>query len=85
MTYKKKIFLVVFFIFSNILLAQNNRINTDEAIGWYGFFGTFKLSDKIGIHTEYQWRREDLITNWQQGLLRLGILITSTIQGYYLD
>ncbi len=55
------------------LLAQNNRINTSEAIGWYNYFGTLKLSDKFSLHTEYQWRRADVIANWQQGLLRLGV------------
>ena len=53
--------------------AQNNRLNTNNSIGWYNYFGTFKVSKKFGIHTEYQWRRNDLITTWQQSLLRVGI------------
>ena len=53
--------------------AQNNRITTKNNIGWYNYFGTFKLSKKWGIHTEYQWRRNNYITNWQQSLLRVGI------------
>jgi Protein of unknown function (DUF2490) len=53
--------------------SQNNRLNTDNAIGWYGYVGTFKLSSKIGLHTEYQWRRTNIITERQQGLFRLGI------------
>ncbi len=53
--------------------GQNNRINTNGNIGWYNFFGTVKLSEKFGLHTEYQWRRDDVITNWQQSLLRTGI------------
>ncbi|MCC6690934.1 MAG: DUF2490 domain-containing protein [Bacteroidia bacterium] len=53
--------------------SQNNRINTHETIGWYNYFGTFKLSNKVGIHSEYQWRRENIITNWQQSLLRVGL------------
>jgi hypothetical protein len=57
----------------HILLGQNTRVNTSNTIGWYNYFGTFKISKKIGIHTEYQWRRADFITNWQQGLLRTGI------------
>lgn len=54
-------------------IAQNNRINTYEIIGWYNYFGTFKMSNKFGIHTEYQWRRHNYITNWQQSLLRVGV------------
>lgn len=53
--------------------AQNNRINTSNTIGWYNYFGTVKLNNKVGIHTEYQWRRDNLITDRQQGLLRVGI------------
>ncbi|MFN4079537.1 MAG: DUF2490 domain-containing protein [Saprospiraceae bacterium] len=55
------------------ILAQNNRLNTSESIGWYNYFGAVKLSENFGIHTEYQFRREDYIANWQQSLLRVGI------------
>lgn len=55
------------------LNAQNNRINTKGTIGWYNYFGTFKLHDAVGLHTEYQWRRDNVITDWQQSLLRVGI------------
>jgi hypothetical protein len=53
--------------------AQNTRLKEYNQIGWYNYFGTFKLSDKWGLHTEYQWRRDDWITKWQQSLLRTGI------------
>jgi hypothetical protein len=53
--------------------AQNNRLNTKNDIGWYNYFGTFKVSEKFGIHTEYQWRRDNTITDWQQSLLRVGV------------
>lgn len=53
--------------------AQNNRIQTNNTIGWYGYFATIKLNSKFGLHTEYQWRRENLISSWQQSLLRLGV------------
>jgi hypothetical protein len=52
---------------------SQQRIHTHNNIGWYNYFGTFKLSEKWGIHTEYQWRRNEVITQWQQGLLRAGI------------
>lgn len=53
--------------------GQNSRINTNENIGWYNGFVTFKTSDKLGIHTEYQWRRVQFIEQWQQSLLRVGL------------
>ncbi|MBX9785438.1 MAG: DUF2490 domain-containing protein [Chitinophagaceae bacterium] len=53
--------------------AQNTRISDHNKIGWYTYTGTFKLNNKFGIHTEYQFRRDNFITDWQQSLLRLGI------------
>ena len=55
------------------VIGQKNRITTNNNIGWYNFFGTFKVSEKFGIHTEYQWRRNEMITEWQQSLLRVGV------------
>ena len=64
---------VVLLIFNQSTFGQNNRLNTNETIGWYNYFGTFKLTDKVGIHTEYQWRRDELITKPMQSLLRVGV------------
>lgn len=66
--------LFLFLIASNTRVSgQNNRLNHSNAIGWYNYFGTFKLAKKWGLHTEYQWRREQFITNWQQSLARVGV------------
>jgi hypothetical protein len=54
-------------------VGQNSRINNYNAIGWYNYFGTFKLDEKFSVHTEYQLRRNNVITDKQQGLLRLGL------------
>ncbi len=53
--------------------GQNTRLNDYNSIGWYNYFGTFKLNKNVGIHTEYQFRRDKLITLPQQSLLRLGV------------
>jgi hypothetical protein len=53
--------------------AQNTRISDSNRIGWYNYFGTFKLSNALSVHTEYQWRRENFIADGQQNLLRTGI------------
>lgn len=63
---------LTFCIYTNVT-GQNNRINTYENIGWYNLFSTFKLNNKFSIHFEYQWRRSNMITNWQQSLLRVGV------------
>jgi hypothetical protein len=64
--------LVILSIITSFVSAQT-RLNTHEKIGWYNFFGTFKLAEKWSLHTEYQWRRADYIDNWQQSLIRTGI------------
>ena len=64
--------LLICFSLCSQVNAQNTRIQNYNTIGWYNFFGNFKLNNKWGIHAEYQWRREDLITNWQQSLFRVG-------------
>ncbi len=53
--------------------AQNSRINDQNTIGWYNYFGTSRLNSKFSIHSEYQWRRNEFVSEWQQSLLRMGI------------
>jgi Protein of unknown function (DUF2490) len=68
--------ILLFFIvatFSKIGMAQNTRISDNNNIGWYSYVGTFKLDDKLSIHSEYQFRRDEIISNWQQSLIRVGI------------
>lgn len=55
------------------LKAQNTRLTDKNTIGWYAFTGTFHLNAHWSIHTEYQFRRNNLITDWQQSLVRTGI------------
>ncbi|WP_300979251.1 DUF2490 domain-containing protein [Flavobacterium sp.] len=71
---KRHFFYAVFLLFVfNTAYSQNTRISNHNSIGWYNFFGTFKMNKKWSIHTEYQWRRENTVTDWQQSLLRLGV------------
>lgn len=37
------------------------------------YFGNHRLTNKWSLHTEYQWRRNEWIQNWQQSLARIGI------------
>jgi hypothetical protein len=69
---KSKNYLLIV-LFSALTFAQNTRITDNNSITWFNYNGTFKLNTKIGLHTEYQWRRAEALKNWQQGLLRLGI------------
>ena len=69
-------FLLLFTAFlltaNSATFGQNNRLNTNNNIGWYSYVGTFKVAEKFGLHTEYVWRRDKTITDWQQSLLRVG-------------
>jgi hypothetical protein len=60
-------------IASFVSLAQNTRVTDKNAIGWFNNFTTLKFSNKWSGHLEYQWRRENVVTNWQQSLFRTGI------------
>ena len=53
--------------------SQSNRITTFERIGWYNCFGTLAISKQLGLHAEYQFRRDNYVLDWQQSLLRVGV------------
>jgi hypothetical protein len=69
---KHKIICFLIFV-SNLQYAQNTRVNNFNTIGWYNYFGTFKVAQKYSLHTEYQFRRNEMISEWQQSLLRVGV------------
>ncbi|MCL6460902.1 Protein of unknown function [Flavobacterium micromati] len=72
---KNKVTLLAMFalLTVNIAFSQNTRLEDANQIGWINYFGTFKLDSKFGIHTEYQLRRDNYVTDKQQGLLRVGL------------
>jgi hypothetical protein len=74
----KKLFPCLFSIFVllacySTISAQNTRLHTRETIGWFNIFPTFKLDDQWSVHSEYQFRRAGLVSEFQQSLLRVGI------------
>lgn len=60
-------------ILPGLSFAQEQRLADNNTIGWLVYTGTFKIKQKLSIHTEYQWRRVNGLKDWQQGLLRTGI------------
>ncbi len=52
--------------------AQQSRITSSNTIGWFTTSAGIKLTEKWGAHLEYQFRRDDLILDWQQSLARVG-------------
>lgn len=72
MVSKVKFFVLGLFLVGS-LYGQNSRINEFNTIGWYAFNGQFTLKNKLSFVGEYQWRRNNIITDWQQSLLRVGL------------
>jgi hypothetical protein len=68
----KNILLIVLILLSLQTFSQN-RISDHNQIGWFATTITPSISKKLSLHIEYQWRREDFITNWQQSLFRTGV------------
>jgi hypothetical protein len=69
----KKFGLSFLLLLSLFCHAQNDRQNDYNNINWLQSFNTIKLSNKWSLHAEYQWRRENGFSDWQQSLLRLGV------------
>jgi predicted porin len=45
----------------------------EQNMAWYNYFGNHRITDKWGVHTEYQWRRANWGQTWQQSLARVGV------------
>lgn len=72
---------VVFFSISLSVLSQKEIVAQNHA--WAMYFGNHRLTERWGIHSEYQWRRHDLFNNWQQSLMRIGVDYYSKSQAQY--
>jgi len=72
-TTKYIIFIMALIIYATPAYCQEERLTDKNTIGWYAYTGTFKINDNWSVHTEYQWRRDNIIADWQQSLLRTGI------------
>jgi hypothetical protein len=70
--FKKVLFTLMICGYANTSISQHNRQSTTHTIGWLNYFGNFVVSPKMAIHTEYQFRRNNLYADWQQSLLRTG-------------
>lgn len=74
-------FMLKFFLPLLILLlsgftsnSQVQRLHDKNTIGWMMYTGQFKLTPKLSVHTEYQWRRVNGLKNWQQNFVRTGFM-----------
>ncbi|MGV3630228.1 MAG: DUF2490 domain-containing protein [Bacteroidota bacterium] len=67
----KKIFYLFLVIFINTAYAQKEIATQSNA--WVLYLGNHRISDRWGVHTEYQWRRSGFFEHWQQSLTRFGL------------
>ncbi|TVP48906.1 MAG: DUF2490 domain-containing protein, partial [Mongoliibacter sp.] len=72
---KIKLFLLLLcsWYLPSVLKAQNTRIIDENIISWNALFINYKLTEKWGVHGEFQLRRSDFLNNPQQNLFRAGL------------
>lgn len=63
---------LVFVCLSLTSLFAQKQID-DQVHGWVAYQGNHKLNSQFDLHTEYQWRRADVFSDWQQSLTRIGL------------
>ena len=66
------------FIFLFLVMAAGNRLEAQETGedqwgAWYQYFGMNRVSDRLSIHTEAQFRYYETLSNFNQMLLRTGL------------
>jgi hypothetical protein len=54
-------------------VSQPFRSLEYNAVGWYSLFVNKKINERWSGHFDYQWRRTNWISNWQQSLARVGL------------
>ncbi len=67
---------LILILFQSVLIVNfvnSQKIISNQNHAWVTYLGNHKLTDKWGIHTEYQWRRAEGFKNWQQSLMRIGV------------
>ena len=73
---KKLLLVIILFLNGLVSYSQNSRITDPNSIVWYAFTANIKLNNKWSLNSELQWRRDELIAEPMQNLLRTGINYT---------
>lgn len=73
---KKLLLLTFLFLNGLVSYSQNTRITDPNTIGWYAFTANIKLNNTWSLNSEFQWRRDELITEPMQNLWRTGLNYT---------
>jgi hypothetical protein len=70
---QKFIIIILLLVIGLPTYSQNTRITDPNTIGWYAFSANIKLKKAWTLHSEFQWRRDELISEPMQNLFRAGI------------
>lgn len=63
---------IVYVLLTNLGFSQNRLVDNNQ-IGWYNTFVTANVNNTFSFHGEFQFRRDNLITDNLQNLYRLGL------------
>ena len=69
----KKLTVSLFLLLFLVVGSFAQKLISNQNHAWVLYTGNHKISEKFGIHTEYQWRRADFFNDWQQSLARVGL------------
>jgi hypothetical protein len=70
---KRTLFVLIIIPVLSVGQALGQKQIDTGAHAWAMYFGNHRISERWGIHTEYQWRRHDMFAKWQQSLMRVGV------------
>jgi hypothetical protein len=70
----KRLFLLVLLSVSTLFsYSQNTRLKDKNSIGWYAFNASLKLNPTWSLAGEFQWRRDNIISDPQQNVYKLAL------------
>lgn len=69
----KKLIYIHLFVFFIIFPISAQTTKADQFNGWVFYTGNHKLTEKWGLHTEYQFRRSEGFSSPMQHQIRLGV------------
>ena len=70
---RKLSLLLVLNLFTFLCYSQNARLKDKNNIGWYALNASLKLDSKWSLIGEFQWRRDNIISDPQQNVVKVAI------------
>jgi hypothetical protein len=80
---KRSIILSLFVLLQVFGFSQTARKHYYNNTGWLMYFGNHKITNRIGLHAEAQWRRSEFVSAPKQLLLRVGLNIYTGDKSFF--